>query len=125
MPSLSCDLRPSALAAKNSFAPLTNFDRRCLFVTISLAALRARRLPVSAAAIHRSAWLDCVALRIVMWPVSGSTSTMLPRVSIGWFDCRGHDRRSVITRSAAAKIASTSEVVAASPAASVNVSTWS
>ncbi len=96
-----------------------------MLVTNSLTALRVCCLPVSAAPIQRSAWLDCVALRIVMWPVSGSTSTTLPRVSIGWFDWRGHDSRSVITRSAAAKIASTSDDVASAPAACVNVSTWS
>ena len=72
-------------------------------------------MPVSAAVAQRSMWLDCVALWIVRWLSSGSISITEPRVSIGWFDWRWHDNRSVTTRSAAANTASTSP----------NVSVWS
>ena len=45
-------------------------------------------------------WLDWVALCTVRCPVSASTSMTLPLVSMGWFDWRWHENRSVITRSA-------------------------
>ena len=92
----------------NCFAPAPNAARRSLFDANRLSEARTVSLPVSAAVAQRSMWLDCVALWIVSWPVSASISITEPRVSIGWFDCRWHDNRSVTTRSAAANTASTS-----------------
>jgi hypothetical protein len=92
----------------NDRAAVMKPRRRPPSVTKRLSEDNVDRLPVSAAIIHRRRWLDWVALWTVRWLSSGSTSITVPRVSIGWFDCRWHENRSVITRSAAANIASTS-----------------
>ena len=57
---------------------------------------------------HFTWWADCVEEWIVISPVPGSISATIPRASIGWFDWRCWWNVSTITRSAAAKAASTS-----------------
>ena len=71
-------VNPSALAAKNSFAPATNALRRSLLLANLRIADHVLSLPVSPAAIQRSMWLDWVALWIVISPVSGSRVTRMP-----------------------------------------------